>query len=508
MMSRAILRGAGAAKARAPLTRSMATYHPNTGPVTDPGVEPRFLEMVKMNFDKAAKHTGMDPGLLEVIKACNSLLRVNFPLHRDDGSTEVIRGYRAQHSHHRLPCKGGIRYADEVDLQEVEALASLMTYKCAVVDVPFGGAKGGVSINPRKYSVHELELITRRYTMELKKYGFIGPAVDVPAPDVGTGAREMAWIKDTYTMLYGMQDIHASACVTGKPISQGGINGRTEATGLGLFYATRDFLTNEDFCRQHNIKPGIAGKEVIVLGFGNVGYYSAKFFAENGAKVVGVVEYNGSVYNKNGLDIEKLKAHHGAKKTLLGFAGAQRELSAEQAMTLIEHPCDILVPAALEKQINKDNAPRIKAKVISEGANGPTTPFAEDILIAYGSVILPDMLMNPGGVTVSYFEWVKNLGRIRLGRMTRKWEEHGKSVLVDQLEKVGAKVNSEERKALTHGPSERDLVYSGLEDTMSVAVAETLATMKKHNVTPRIAAFINALGKIEVTYKDAGFTMG
>jgi glutamate dehydrogenase (NAD(P)+) len=344
-----------------------------------------------------------------VIKACNSLLRVNFPLHRDDGSTEVIRGYRAQHSHHRLPCKGGIRFSDEVDLQEVEALASLMTYKCAIVDVPYGGAKGGIAINPRKYSVHELEMITRRYTMELKKYGFIGPGVDVPAPDVGTGAREMSWIKDTYTMLYGMDDVSASACVTGKPLSQGGIQGRTEATGLGLYYATRDFLADEAFCRSARITPGIAGKTVIVQGFGNVGYYAAKFFQEHGAKVLGVVEYNGGVFNAKGLDIEALKKHQASAKSLLGFAGAQRELGAEAAMALLEEPCDILVPAALEKQITKHNAPRIQARIVSEGANGPTTPWAEEILNKKGTIVLPDMLMNAGGVTVSYFEWLKNL---------------------------------------------------------------------------------------------------
>lgn len=454
-----------------------------------------------------AKFTGIDPGLLEVIKACNSLLRVNFPLHRDDGTTEVIRGYRAQHKHHRLPCKGGIRYADEVDLQEVEALASLMTYKCSVVDVPFGGAKGGVSINPRKYSRHELELITRRYTMELHKYGFIGPGVDVPAPDVGTGPREMSWIKDTYTMLYGMTDIAAPACVTGKPLSQGGIAGRTEATGLGLYYATRDFLSNPDFCKQFNITPGIKGKSVIVLGFGNVGFYSAKYFAEHGAKVIGIVEYNSAVYNANGLDIEALKAHQNAKGTLLGFSGASRELPADKAMSMIEEQCDILVPAALEKQINKDNAPRIKAKVVSEGANGPTTPYAEEILNSKGIVVLPDMLMNAGGVTVSYFEWIKGLQKIRFGRMSRKWEERSKTIMVEQLERNNP-LDAASRQALVQGPSERDIVYSGLEDTMGTAVAETLATMKKHNVQPRIAAFVNALGKIETCYKDAGFTLG
>ena len=338
--------------------------------------------MVKLNFDIACKHTAVKQDVLEVIKACDSLVRVNFPLRRDDGTIEVIRGYRAQHSHHRLPCKGGIRYSDEVDLQEVEALASLMTFKCSVVDVPFGGAKGGIAIDPKKYSVHELEVITRRYTMELWRYGMIGPAKDVPAPDMGTGPREMAWIKDTYTTLFAGNDIAAVGCVTGKPLSQGGINGRTEATGLGLYYTTKEFLDNAAFCSKHGMEKGIRGKTVLVQGFGNVGFYAAKFLSEmGGARVVGVIEYNGAVFNPAGLNIEDLKRHHAAKGTLLGFKGATSELGASRALEGLEKQCDILVPAALEKQITKHNAHSIKARLIVEGANGPTTPFAEEILI-------------------------------------------------------------------------------------------------------------------------------
>jgi glutamate dehydrogenase (NAD(P)+) len=344
-------------------------------------MEPRFLEMVKMNFDTAAKYVAVPADVMEVIKACNSLVRVNFPLRRDNGQVEVIRGYRAQHSHHRMPCKGGIRYSEEVDLQEVEALASLMTLKCAVVDVPFGGAKGGIAINPRNYSVHELEVITRRYTMELYKYGMIGPAKDVPAPDVGTGAREMAWIKDTYCSLFGGDDIAAVGCVTGKPLSQGGIAGRTEATGLGLYYAARDFLCNEEFAARHKLRVGTKDKTVIVQGFGNVGFYATKFLSQmGGARITGVIEYNSAVFNPAGLDVEALKAWQTAKGTLLGFPGASKELPADQALLGLEEPCDLLVPAALEKQIHKGNASRIKARVIVEGANGPVTPFAEDIL--------------------------------------------------------------------------------------------------------------------------------
>jgi glutamate dehydrogenase (NAD(P)+) len=383
-----------------------------------------------------------------------------------------------------------------------------MTYKCAIVDVPYGGAKGGISINPKKYSLHELELLTRRYTMELKKYGFIGPGVDVPAPDVGTGAREMSWIKDTYQMLYGMDDISAPACVTGKPLSQGGIAGRTEATGLGLYYATRDFLNNEDFCKKHNITPGIAGKKVIVQGFGNVGYWAAKFFEQHGATVIGVIEYNGSVYAPTkGINVDALKEHQAAKGSLLGFPGSEKDFSPADSMQVLEQECDILVPAALEKQITMHNADRIKAKLISEGANGPTTPFAEEILEKKGIVVLPDMLMNAGGVTVSYFEWLKNLQHVRFGRMTRKWEERGKMIMLEQLEKAGHKTDPKDIRAIIKGPSEKDIVYSGLEDTMAQAVQETLTTATKYGVNYRLAGFINSIKKIETTYRDAGLTL-
>ena len=385
-----------------------------------------------------------------------------------------------------------------------------MTYKCAVVDVPFGGAKGGVSIDPRKYSEHELQLITRRYAMELRKYGFIGPGVDVPAPDMGTGPREMSWIKDTYTMLYGMDDVFAPACVTGKPPSQGGIAGRTEATGLGVFYGTRDFLFNEKECKRWNIAPGMVGKSVIVQGFGNVGYYAAKFFAEAGAKVVGVIEYNSAVYNPEGLDVEALAAHKVTNGTLQGF-GAAEEFDAENAMEVIKKECDVLVPAATERSINKDNAKDLNCKLIVEGANGPVTPFAEDILMAKGVPVLPDVLMNAGGVTVSYFEWLKNLQHVRFGRMTKKWEERGKKLVLEELQRVAASTSvplSEATvSAFCHGPSELDIVYSGLEDTMNKALHEVIHTAGKHNCTYRCAAFVNALDKINVCYSDAGITL-
>lgn len=468
--------------------------------------EPRFLECVKLNFDRASMYLDTDPGLLEVIKACNSVLRISFPLKRDNGEVVVIKAYRAQHSHHWQPTKGGIRYNDQVDLQEVEALASLMTYKCAVVNVPFGGAKGGVAINPKDYSVNELERITRRYTIELHKYGMLGPGVDVPAPDMGTGPREMSWMKDTYSMLYGMNDLGAAAVVTGKPVQNGGIEGRTEATGLGVFLGTKEFLEDMEFCAKHDIKGGIAGKKIIVQGYGNVGFWTAKSFNEHGAKVVAVVEYNSAVASSTGLDVDALKAWQLKHGTLEGFPGAEESCGEKGANAYMERPCDILIPAALEKSINAKNAPRIKAKIIAEGANGPTTPAAEDILIKKGSVVLPDMLMNAGGVTVSYFEWLQNLQHVSFGRMTRKWEEKGKKRILSELTTNGVKFSDEHMASLSHGASERDIVYSGLEDTMSDAVKATLATAKKHQVSYRIAAFINAIQRVTMAYDACGLT--
>eukprot|EP01138_Halocafeteria_seosinensis_P002567 gb/GECG01002625.1/.p1 GENE.gb/GECG01002625.1/~~gb/GECG01002625.1/.p1 ORF type:complete len:524 (+),score=64.23 gb/GECG01002625.1/:1-1572(+) len=493
------------------MTTTTTDLYPDNGPIEDPHREPRFLEMVKMNFDKAAKYTKIDKGVLEVVKACNSLIRVSFPLRRDNGDVEVINGYRAQHSHHRLPCKGGIRYSTGVDLQEIEALASLMTYKCSVVDVPFGGAKGGISIDPKLYSKHERELITRRYTMELRKYGFIGPGIDVPAPDVGTGPMEMSWIKDTYTMLYGMDDINATACVTGKPLAQGGIQGRTEATGLGVFFGTLEFLKNQEECQRWNITPGVEGKEVIVQGFGNVGYYAAKFFAAAGAKVIGVVEYNGAVYNSKGFNIDELKEWQTNNGTLLGYPESENEVQADRAVEILGYECDILVPAALEQQIHKYNAEQIKAKLIVEGANGPVTPFAEDILYKRGIPVLPDMLMNAGGVTVSYFEWLKNIQHVRFGRMTKKWEERGKSRILEEIHRIAdaagtERVSPEAQSSFVKGPSERDIVYSGLEDTMNRGINEIINVSRQHKCSYRLGGFINALEKISQTYEEAGFT--
>lgn len=468
--------------------------------------EPRFLEMVKIFFDQAAARTQIDPSLLDVIKQCNSVYRVSFPIRRDDGTVETIQGYRAQHSHHRLPCKGGIRYATAVDLQEVEALAGLMTYKCAMVDVPFGGAKGGIRIDPKKYSVAELERITRRYTMELAKKGFIGPGIDVPAPDMGTSGREMSWIKDTFEVLFGNGDINSTACVTGKPLSQGGIDGRIEATGLGVYFGLRELLTMDRYTTQIGLTKGLKDKTFIVQGLGNVGFYASKFLTEwGGAKCIGVAEYNSSIYNPNGIDIEQLGMYKEKNGTLHGFPGAQ-----DTDASVLERPCDILIPAASEKQINQRNAEGIKAKIIGEAANGPVTPYADSLLSSKGIIIVPDMYLNAGGVCVSYFEWLKNLSHVRFGRLTKKWEEQSKRDLLSLVEssaKVDASTHQQLYERILKGPGERDIVYSGLEETMISSLQQMVHVSQELNVPLRTAAYINSIRKISRVYMEAGLTL-
>ncbi len=462
-----------------------------------------FFQNVERSFDKAAKFTKWDLGILEQIKACNSVYQMRFPIKRDDGSIEVIEAYRVQHSHHKAPCKGGIRFSDEVNQDEVMALASLMTYKCAIVNVPFGGAKGGIKINPRKYSEYELEKITRRYTSELVKKNFIGPGIDVPAPDYGTGSREMAWIVDTYASLKP-GEIDAAGCVTGKPITQGGVRGRTEATGLGVFFGVREVCNIEDQMKKLGLTTGIEGKTVVVQGLGNVGYHSAKFFREHGAKVIGLAEYEGAIFNAGGLNEEEVLQHRKATGSILNFPGATNLAKNTDALEL---ECDILIPAALENVINAENAPRIKAKIIGEAANGPCTPEADEIFIQKGILCVPDMYLNAGGVTVSYFEWLKNLSHVRYGRMEKRFTENLNSRIIDQIEELsGKKVGDKEKAIILHGADEVDLVHSGLEETMIAATHEIMEIWKNNPEIPdmRTAAYVSAINKVANSYAELG----
>ncbi len=461
-----------------------------------------FFEGVEKNFDKAAKHTDLPHGLLEQIKGCNAVFRMNFPI-RVGNEVQVIEAYRVQHSNHRSPTKGGIRYSLGVNQDEVMALAALMTYKCAVVDVPFGGAKGGVKINSKDYTEEQLERITRRYASELVRKNFIGPGMDVPAPDYGTGPREMAWIMDTY-MALNPGEIDAAGCVTGKPVSQNGIAGRTEATGRGVYYAIREACNYEEDMKELGLKTGIAGKTMVIQGLGNVGSYTGTISQDEGnVKIIGVAEYEGSIHAKDGLDIHALLEFRKQTGSIMGFPGS---VALEHRGAALELECDILVPAALENQINEENADRIKAKIIAEAANGPVTPEAEAILLDKGILIIPDMYANAGGVTVSYFEWLKNLSHMRFGRMQKRFESNRYELLVDLVLKMtGKKLSAAERKVLTFGADEVDLVRSGLEETMITAYNGIRNTRKRKFIKDlRTAAFVYAIEKIGSDYTALG----
>ncbi len=464
---------------------------------------PSFSSNVDRMVDHAFSILDLDEGTAQAIKACDSVLQVKFPV-KIRGQIETFTGWRAVHSTHRLPAKGGIRFASFSDQDEVEALAALMTYKCALVDVPFGGSKGALHIDPNQYSRDEMQLITRRYTLELVRKGFLNPATNVPAPDVGTGQREMAWIADTYKHL-NPEDINYQACVTGKPVQQGGIRGRVEATGRGVQYAIREFFRHPKDVASANLSAGLAGKKIVVQGLGNVGYHAAKFLQEeDDAKIIAIIEHDGVLSDENGLvieDIYRYKVEHGSFKD---FPGGHFSPDNKGAL---EMKCDILIPAALESQITRDNAERIQAKMIVEAANGPITFDADKILKKKGIVIMPDIYVNAGGVTVSYFEWIRNLSHIRFGRMERRYDELRGNEYANLLEEAtGSKISESTRSMIVRGASELDLVRSGLDDTMRNAYQDMHETLHANEKIDdlRTAAFVIAIEKISRSYLDVG----
>jgi glutamate dehydrogenase (NAD(P)+) len=463
----------------------------------------KFFESVNRNFAKAAAFTGLPDGLLNQIKACNTVLRMRYPV-RIGNDLEVIEAYRAQHSHHRMPTKGGIRFSMDVEQEEVMALAALMTYKCALVDVPFGGAKGGIKIDPKKYTVAQLENITRRYTSELVHRRMIGPGIDVPAPDYGTSSREMAWIMDTYQQMNN-GELDGIACVTGKPVSMNGIQGRTEATGRGVYYGIREMLNVKEDMKLIGLKPSIKGKKIVVQGLGNVGSYTAQICQEEGdAKIIAIAEYEGAIYNEKGLDIAALIKHRKETGTVLTFSGGKPIANSREALEL---ECDILIPAALENQITAENAPRIKAKIVAEAANGPIDADGSEILNQRGIRVIPDMYINAGGVTVSYFEWLKNLSHVRFGRMTKRFEHNTYENFANAIENyTGKKISDRDRNVLTKGPDEIDLVRSGLEETMINAYHVIREQWLKQPEIPdmRSAAFVVAIKKVASDYMNLG----
>ena len=470
--------------------------------------EPSFRESVDLMFNRAVSLMDLSPGLEEKIRVCNSTYTVRFGV-RLRGQIHTFTGYRSVHSEHMEPVKGGIRYALSVNQDEVEALAALMTYKCALVEAPFGGSKGGLCIDPREYDEHELELITRRFAYELIKRDLINPSQNVPAPDMGTGEREMAWIADQYARM-NTTDINARACVTGKPINAGGIQGRTEATGRGVQYALREFFRDPRGMAKANLSGTLDGKRVIVQGLGNVGYHAAKFLQEeDGCVITGIIERDGALFSPKGLNVEAVRnwiVGHG------GVSGFPDAVHSAEGAAVLEEECDILIPAAMEGVINLENADRIKTKLIIEAANGPVTAGGDDILREKGTVIIPDMYANAGGVTVSYFEWVKNLSHIRFGRMQRRQEESRHQLLIDELERLSAdrdlgwQLSPGFKENYLRGAGELELVRSGLDDTMRTAYQSMRDIWhEREDITDlRTAAYLVSISKVASSYRAKG----
>jgi len=425
------------------------------------------------------------------------------------GQIHTFTGYRSVHSEHMEPVKGGIRYAMGVNQDEVEALAALMTYKCALVEVPFGGSKGGLRIDPREWEEHELEQITRRFAYELIKRDLIHPAQNVPAPDMGTGEREMAWIADQYKRM-ATTDINYRACVTGKPVNGGGIQGRTEATGRGVQYALQEFFRHPEDIAKAGLSGTLDGKRVIVQGLGNVGYHAARLLSEeDGCKITGIIERDGALIDESGLDVEAVRnwiARHG------GVEGYPDGKFVRDGAKVLEHECDILVPAAMEGVIHLDNAARITAPLVIEAANGPITAGADEILRQKGTVIIPDMYANAGGVTVSYFEWVKNLSHIRFGRIGRRQEEARHELIVNELERLSADrelgwtLSPGFKDKYLRGAGELELVRSGLDDTMRTAYQAMREIWHgREDVTDlRTAAYLVSIARVAASYRAMG----
>jgi len=461
-----------------------------------------FKDNVNLHVDKSAKLLNFSDDLLEHLKSTHSLIKVNVGVVLD-GKINNFTGWRAVHSEHILPTKGGLRYSANVDQDDTEALASLMTYKCAIVNIPFGGAKGGLKINPKNYTMPQLREITKAFASKLINKGFISPALNVPAPDVGTSEREMEWILETYKTLKP-DDINYRGCVTGKPIHRGGIAGRTEATGRGIEEVVREIFRHKDIVKEAGLKNELKDNEIIVQGFGNVGSNLAKhLYNRDNAKIIAIGEFDGYLYNKKGIDINELIEFFQKNKSINNPKLGEFKNNPSE---LLELDCDILIPAALENAITIDNVDKIKTKLIIEAANGPVSFEADKKLFEKGVMIIPDIYVNAGGVVVSYFEWVKDISHIRFGRVEKRFQEQKILDIIDLIDKkTNTKTDFDTIKKIIHGADEEDLAFSGLEDSMRNAFIEIYNAKKQIKKSFRDSAYYVSLKKIRNFYTVEGF---
>jgi glutamate dehydrogenase (NAD(P)+) len=463
--------------------------------------EPKVLEQLHLFYDDGEKAMNGKKQYIGLIKEASTSLTFKLPIIRDNGKIDTLQAFRVHHSYHSLPCKGGLRFAPDLTAENIEAQAFLTTIKMGLCDIPFGGSCGGVKCDPSKYSPAELERITRRYTMELSRKGFIGPSIDVPEPDIGTNSSTMAYMKDTYQLLYGNKDINASAVCTGKPASQGGIEGWDEAFGLSISHGIQEFLSIDPFCKKYNLTPGLTGKTIILQGLGKIGCWAGKFLAAAGAKIIGVQVRSSAVFSPEGLDIEDVLAYYKANKSLKGYKKAKECLEGQAAEEVFYRPCDILVPAAYENTITINNVDKLQAKVIAEAANAPTTYFAQKMLDYKGIAILPDFILNTGGNVVSYLEWLKNINHVKLGRLIKGWEKQTKATILSLL---GKDVAAQEK---AEGPSERDIVYTAINEMQHSIVKDVYQLSESKKISLRIAGYAISIERIHKMYEEAGFVI-
>ena len=462
-----------------------------------------FLLDTNRYVNKALKYSELSDDLAKKIITCNSTYTVRFGV-RLRGQIYTFEGWRSVHSEHMEPTKGGIRFDMDTHAEEVEALAALMSYKCAIINVPYGGSKGGLKIDPTQWERIELEKITRRFAQELIKRDLISPSMNVPAPDIGTSSKEMAWIADEYRKIHPA-DINGSACVTGKPPSKNGLVGREEATGRGVQYIIREFFRNPDLLKLIKLDNDLSTKSFILQGLGNVGYHLSKFLTEDdGVKLIGISEFNGGIYNEDGINVEHAKKYLTKHNS---FENYPKATFIKDSSLLLKRKCDILIPAARENVITEKNAEDISARLIVEAANGPISYKGNQILNRKKIFVIPDILANGGGVAVSYFEWVKNLRHIRFGRLEKRRNQIQLNNLIEAIESMTGKTMPAKYKSNFHnGIEEIDLIRSGLDDMMIDGFQNVKKEFLKTDKIPdfRTAAFKAAIEKIALSYDFIG----